>query len=108
MGVTAALEIAEERVNNDSSLLSNYTLTHTGVADTMVTTSCSLSENAYNPACMQCNQARTLELFFNAVSPSSPTILGLIGSGCSIASVLMAKIVSHYSISQVNSDNCMP
>ena len=35
-GVVPAIELAQEMVNGNSTLLSNYTFTHTGVLDTKV------------------------------------------------------------------------
>jgi len=42
-----------------------------------------------------------MDLFFEAMSAASPTIVGMIGSGCSVASLPVAEIVHHFSLSQV-------
>ncbi len=44
----------------------------------------------------------SLNEYFKATSPPQPTILGLLGCGCSAASDLVAEIIHHNSLSQVD------
>ncbi|XP_064390850.1 gamma-aminobutyric acid type B receptor subunit 2-like isoform X2 [Halichondria panicea] len=83
-GVVPAIELAEELINADISILPGYNLTHTPVVDTM------------------CDRTVSLNEYFDAISPPHPTVLGLLGCGCSVASTPVAEIIHHNSISQVS------
>ncbi|XP_064390853.1 gamma-aminobutyric acid type B receptor subunit 2-like [Halichondria panicea] len=83
-GVVPAIELAEELINADSSILPGYNLTHTSVVDTM------------------CDRTVSLNEYFDAISPPHPTVLGLLGCGCSVASTPVAEIIHHNSISQIS------
>ena len=50
---------------------------------------------------MQCDETLSLSLFFAAVAKASPAVLGVLGSGCSVASKAVAQIVHYWSVSQV-------
>ncbi len=50
---------------------------------------------------LQCDRTKSLELFLDTVSLPSPTVLGLVGCGCSVASAPVAEIVGHFNIPQV-------
>ncbi|XP_064390840.1 gamma-aminobutyric acid type B receptor subunit 2-like [Halichondria panicea] len=83
-GAVPAIELAEELINADSSILPGYNLTHTPVVDTM------------------CDRTVSLNEYFDAISPPHPTVLGLLGCGCSVASTPVAEIIHHNSISQIS------
>ncbi|XP_064383155.1 gamma-aminobutyric acid type B receptor subunit 2-like [Halichondria panicea] len=83
-GAVPAIEMAEQMVNSNDSILPGYTLAHIGVKDT------------------KCDRATSLSLFFEALSSPNPPILGLLGCGCSVASTPVAEIVQHKSLSQVS------
>ncbi len=50
---------------------------------------------------MQCDRTISLNEYFSATSPSQPTVLGLLGCGCSAASQPVAEIIHYNSLSQV-------
>ncbi len=50
---------------------------------------------------LQCDRTVSLNEYFAATSPSEPTILGLLGCGCSAASEPVAEIIHFNSLSQV-------
>ncbi|XP_064391124.1 gamma-aminobutyric acid type B receptor subunit 2-like [Halichondria panicea] len=83
-GAVPAIELAEELINADNSILPGYNLTHTPVVDTM------------------CDRTVSLNKYFDAISPPHPTVLGLLGCGCSMASTPVAEIIHHSSISQIS------
>ncbi|XP_064390848.1 gamma-aminobutyric acid type B receptor subunit 2-like [Halichondria panicea] len=82
-GVVPAIELAEELINADSSILPGYNLTHTPVVDTM------------------CDRTESLGQYFGTVFSPNPTVLGLLGCGCSVASTPVAEIIQFNSISQI-------
>ncbi len=49
----------------------------------------------------QCDRTVSLNEYFDVISPPNPTVLGLLGCGCSVASTPVAEIIHHNSISQV-------
>ncbi len=53
---------------------------------------------------LQCDRTVSLNKYFDAISPPHPTVLGLLGCGCSMASTPVAEIIHHSSISQVESN----
>ena len=57
---------------------------------------------------MQCFRTRSLDVFFASVAQATPSVLGLLGCGCSVASESVAEVVHHWNISQVSDDsNCI-
>ncbi len=50
---------------------------------------------------LQCDKTVSLNEYFDVISPPNPTVLGLLGCGCSVASTPVAEIIQHNSISQV-------
>ncbi len=58
--------------------------------------------------CLQCDRTESLSQYFETVYPPNPTVLGLLGCGCSVASTPVAEIVSYNSISQVSGCNQIP
>ena len=51
---------------------------------------------------MQCERTSSLNPFFETVAQASPSVLGLLGCGCSVASEPIAEIIHHWNISQVS------
>ncbi len=49
----------------------------------------------------QCDRTESLRQYFGTVFSPNPTVLGLLGCGCSVASTPVAEIVQYNSISQV-------
>ena len=50
----------------------------------------------------QCSRTNSLDLFFATVAEAHPSVLGLVGCGCSVASEPVAEIIHHWNISQVS------
>ncbi len=104
-GAVPAIELAEELINADSSIIPGYNLTHTPVVDTMVSIDLldlDLTWTRSNKLNLQCDRTVSLNEYFDAISPPHPTVLGLLGCGCSVASTPVAEIIHHNSISQVH------
>ena len=55
---------------------------------------------------MQCDETRSLSLFFATVAEANPAVLGVLGAGCSVASEAVAQIIHHWNISQVRKITC--